>query len=258
MKYARQINFVEPVEIVFPVEMDERAFRRWYWLRLLGARKALRGLASHEKPGLPDIDQDLLMSDELPMSIVTMPYSKGEKTNVTAICEDPQVGPLFEDVLMMVFEEFELARSALCDAVSDPEYRRILPRLAQMCGVKSADIGRDSPAASNGLAGLVRAQAVPNASSPNDLQKSTSGNERKQTVLQRKRPGRPPDPENDEAFQIILEGGFSEEAEQAAFDYWCQAKGIEEPNGHDRKAYKKAKTRAEKRYHKKGAEMGHN
>lgn len=66
--------------------------------------------------------------------------------------------------------------------------------------------------------------------------------------LQRKAPGRPPDPENDEAFQIILRGKSTDEAYQRAFDYWCKARGIERPDRYDRGSFKKAMSRAEERY----------
>ncbi|MCL4872014.1 MAG: hypothetical protein KJ063_23890 [Anaerolineae bacterium] len=69
----------------------------------------------------------------------------------------------------------------------------------------------------------------------------------KETILQRKQPGRRPDPENDIAFQKILEGNQTDKAWTDAFDYWCREKGLADPKKAERDAFKKAMERAEKR-----------
>lgn len=75
-------------------------------------------------------------------------------------------------------------------------------------------------------------------------------NSDKEIVLQKRKPGRRPDPENDIAFEMIIEGKQTQKAWLKAFDYWCEEKGIYNPGSRDRDAFKKAMKRAEKRYNK--------
>jgi len=71
-----------------------------------------------------------------------------------------------------------------------------------------------------------------------------------QVKLQLKPPGRRPDPENEIAFRIILESSNKQDGQERAYQYWCDEKGIVEPQKRDRDAFKKAMKRAKERHNR--------
>lgn len=65
--------------------------------------------------------------------------------------------------------------------------------------------------------------------------------------LSRKPPGRKPDVENEEAYQMILAGGGGPEVTDRAYELWCERKNIKKPNQRDRDNFNVAMKRAAER-----------
>ena len=63
------------------------------------------------------------------------------------------------------------------------------------------------------------------------------------TELRTKPAGRKPDPENEEACQMLIDGTD----EKDVFNFWGEKKGINDPKKRDRDAFKKAMNRAQER-----------
>lgn len=133
MYSARLIPFDEPIQIVFVVDMPQDAFMSWYQLRAPGGAEAWdEELISGKEANSVDQPDDVPLGTRQHMSVTTLPYSDG-KTNVTARCLHPLVRPLYEDMLLMVFEEFVYSRTSLCKAIEQDDNRRVLPVLAARC-----------------------------------------------------------------------------------------------------------------------------